>query len=153
MNKGVDFVKIAFGSDHAGLALKNQLIEYLENAGHEILDFGTYTNDSCDYPDYACAAAMSVVEGNADYAIVVCYTGIGVSIAANKVKGIRCSLVGNVEDAVLTKEHNDSNCLALGSKNTPYPLAKDIVDAWLTASFIGGRHLNRINKIRIIEEK
>lgn len=146
-------MKIALGSDHAGFTLKNQLIEHLKESGHEIQDFGTYTNDSCDFPDYAYAAALSVAEGNADCAIVICYTGIGVSIVANKVKGIRCGLVGSVEDAVLTKEHNNSNCLALGAKNTSYTLAKDIVDAWLAASFTGGRHLNRVNKIKVIEEK
>lgn len=146
-------MKIAIGSDHAGLALKNQIIEFLKELGHEVEDFGTYTNDSCDYPDYAYAAALSVKEGKAERVIVVCYTGIGVSIVANKVKGIRCSLVGSVEDAILTREHNDSNGLALSAKNTPYPLAKEIVDAWLSSEFTGGRHLNRVNKIKAIEEK
>lgn len=145
-------MKIAFGSDHAGLALKKQLIEYLKAEGHEITDYGTYTSDSCDYPDYAYPAALSVSNKEADCAIVVCYTGIGVSIVANKVKGVRCSLVTSVEDAVLTKEHNDSNCLALGAKNIPFELAKDIVDAWLTTTFVGGRHINRVNKIKVLEE-
>ena len=149
----MDFMKIAIGSDHAGLALKNQIIEFLKELGHEVEDFGTYTNESCDYPDYAYAAALSVKEGKAERVIVVCYTGIGVSIVANKVKGIRCSLVGSVEDAILTREHNDSNGLALSAKNTPYPLAKEIVDAWLSSEFTGGRHLNRVNKIKAIEEK
>ena len=145
-------MKISFGSDHAGLGLKKQIMEYLTTQGHEVVDYGTYTNDSCDYPDYAYPAALSVSEGKADCAIVVCYTGIGVSIVANKVKGVRCSLVTSVEDAVLTKEHNDSNCLALGAKNVSFELAKDIVDAWLTTTFTGGRHLNRVNKIKVIEE-
>ena len=144
-------MRIALGSDHGGLELKNHLSEYLKVNGHTILDFGTYSKDSCDYPDYAYPAALSVSEGNADYAIVVCTTGIGVSIVANKVKGIRCSLVSKVEDAVLTKEHNDSNCLALGAKNVSFDLAEDIVDAWLSAQFTGGRHINRVNKIRVIE--
>ena len=146
-------MKISFGSDHAGLGLKKQIMEYLTTQGHEVVDYGTYTNDSCDYPDYAYPAALSVSEGKSDCAIVVCYTGIGVSIVANKVKGVRCSLVTSVEDAVLTKEHNDSNCLALGAKNVSFELAKDIVDAWLTTTFTGGRHLNRVNKIKVIEEK
>lgn len=145
-------MKISFGSDHAGLGLKKQLIEYLKSAGHDVVDYGTYTTDSCDYPDYAYPAALSVSEGNSDCAIVICYTGIGVSIVANKVKGVRCSLVTNVEDAVLTKEHNNSNCLALGAKNVSFDLAKDIVDAWLNASFAGGRHNNRVNKIKVLEE-
>ena len=130
-----------------------EVIDYLNKLGHEVQDFGTYKNESCDYPDYAYAAALAVSNGEADRAIVICYTGIGVSIVANKVKGIRCSLVGSVEDAVLTREHNDSNCLALSAKNTPFPLVKEIVDAWLATEFVGGRHLNRVNKIKIIEEK
>lgn len=144
-------MRIALGSDHGGLELKNHLCEYLKSNGHTILDFGTYTKDSCDYPDYAYPAALSVAEGSADYAIVVCTTGIGVSIVANKVKGVRCSLVTQVEDAVLTKEHNNSNCLALGAKNVSFDLAEDIVDAWLDAEFTGGRHINRVNKISVIE--
>ena len=146
-------MRIAVGSDHAGFNLKNQVIDYLNKLGHEVQDFGTYKNESCDYPDYAYAAALSVANKEAERAIVICYTGIGVSIVANKVKGIRCSLVGSVEDAVLTREHNDSNCLALSAKNTPFSLAKDIIDAWLVTEFVGGRHLNRVNKIKIIEEK
>ena len=145
-------MKIAFGSDHAGLELKNSLIEYLKSNGHEIVDYGTYTKDSCDYPDYAYPAALALSKGEVDYAIVVCFTGIGVSIVANKVKGVRCSLVTTVEDAVLTKEHNNSNCLALGAKNVSFELAKDIVDAWMNAVFAGGRHQNRVNKIKVVEE-
>lgn len=144
-------MRIALGSDHGGLELKNHLIQYLKSNGHIVEDFGTYTKDSCDYPDYAYPAALSVSEGKNDYAIVICTTGVGVSIVANKVKGIRCSLVTNVEDAVLTKEHNNSNCLALGSKNVSFDLAEDIVDAWLNAEFTGGRHVNRVNKISVIE--
>ena len=146
-------MRIAVGSDHAGFNLKNQVIDYLNKLGHEVQDFGTYKNENCDYPDYAYAAALAVSNGEAERAIVICYTGIGVSIVANKVKGIRCSLVGSVEDAVLTREHNDSNCLALSAKNTPFPLVKEIVDAWLATEFVGGRHLNRVNKIKVIEEK
>ena len=146
-------MRIAVGSDHAGFNLKNQVIDYLHKLGHEVQDFGTYKNENCDYPDYAYAAALSVANKEAERAIVICYTGIGVSIVANKVKGIRCSLVGSVEDAVLTREHNDSNCLALSAKNTPFPLVKEIVDAWLATEFVGGRHLNRVNKIKVIEEK
>lgn len=146
-------MRIAVGSDHAGFNLKNQVIDYLNKLGHEVQDFGTYKNESCDYPDYAYAAALSVANKDAERAIVICYTGIGVSIVANKVKGIRCSLVGSVEDAVLTREHNDSNCLALSAKNTPFPVVKEIVDAWLATEFVGGRHLNRVNKIKVIEEK
>ena len=146
-------MKIALGSDHGGLELKNHLVSYLKQNGHQVIDYGTYTKDSCDYPDYALPAALSLKNKEVDYAIVVCTTGIGVSIVANKVKGVRCSLVTCVEDAVLTKEHNNSNCLALGAKNVSFELAKDIVDAWLSAEFAGGRHLDRVNKIRLIEEE
>lgn len=145
-------MKIALGSDHGGFNLKNHLVEYLKQNGHDVIDYGTYSLDSCDYPDYAYPAALSVSEGRSDYAIVVCTTGIGVSIVANKVKGVRCSLVTQIEDAVLTKEHNNSNCLALGAKNVSCELAENIVDAWLSASFTGGRHINRVNKISAIEE-
>ena len=145
-------MKIALGSDHGGLELKNHLVAYLMSKNHEVVDYGTYTKDSCDYPDYAYPAALSLGNHEVDYAIVVCTTGIGVSIVANKVKGVRCSLVTNVEDAVLTKEHNNSNCLALGAKNVSLSLAEDIVDAWLSAEFTGGRHMGRVNKIKLIEE-
>ena len=145
-------MKIALGSDHGGFKLKNHLVEYLKQNGHDVIDYGTYSLDSCDYPDYAYPAALSVSEGRSDYAIFVCTTGIGVSIVANKVKGVRCSLVTQVEDAVLTKEHNNSNCLALGAKNVSCELAENIVDAWLSASFTGGRHINRVNKISAREE-
>ncbi len=146
-------MRIALGSDHTGLDLKNHIIDYLKSNGHEIIDYGTYTNESCDYPDYAYPAALSLSKGEVDYAIVICFTGIGVSMVANKVKGVRCSLVTNVEDAVLTKEHNDSNCLALGAKNVSFELAEDIVDAWMNAVFAGGRHINRVKKIKVVEEE
>ena len=144
-------MKIAFGSDHGGLELKDHLISFLKERGCDIIDYGTYTKDSCDYPDHAYPAALSLKNKEVDYAIVICTTGIGVSIVANKVKGVRCSLVNSVEDAILTKEHNNSNCLALGAKNVSFSLAEEIVDAWLNAEFMGGRHLNRVKKISIIE--
>ena len=144
-------MRISFGSDHGGLELKNHLVTYLSKKGYDTIDFGTYTKDSCDYPDFAYAAAKSLSDGEVDYAIVICTTGIGVSIVANKVKGVRCSLVTNVVDAILTKEHNDSNCLALGAKNVSFELGEQICDAWLNASFQGGRHNNRVNKITLVE--
>ena len=144
-------MKIVIGNDHSALDLKAVVINHLKEQGHDVIDYGTYTKDSCDYPDYAYPAALSLKNGEVDYAIVICTTGIGVSIVANKVKGVRCSLVTNVTDAVLTKEHNNSNCLALGAKNVSLSLAEDIVDAWLSAEFAGGRHLNRVNKISVVE--
>ena len=146
-------MRIALGCDHGGLELKNHLVSYLKSKNHDVIDYGTYTKDSCDYPDYAYPAALSLKNGEVDYAIVICTTGIGVSIVANKVKGVRCSLVTTVEDAVLTKEHNDSNCLALGAKNVSFELAIDIVDAWMNTVFAGGRHQNRVNKIKVVEEE
>ena len=146
-------MKIAFASDHGGLDLKNHLVEYLKSKGYETLDFGTYTKDSCDYPDFAYKAALSVANKEATYGIVVCTTGIGVSIVANKVKGVRCALVTKVEDAILTKEHNNTNCLALGQKNVSNELGEQIVDAWLNTSFAGGRHERRVEKICLVEEK
>lgn len=145
-------MRISLGSDHGGLELKNHLVEYLKSKGHFVIDYGAYTKESCDYPDHAYPAALSLKNGEVDYAIVICTTGIGVSIVANKVKRVRCSLVTNVEDAVLTKEHNNSNCLALGAKNVSFELAENIVDAWLSAEFQGGRHLNRVNKIKLVED-
>lgn len=144
-------MKISIGCDHGGLDLKKHLVSYLKEQGHSIIDYGAYTYESCDYPDHAYPAALSLKNGEVDRAIVICTTGIGVSIVANKVKGVRCSLVTSVEDAVLTREHNNSNCLALGAKNVSFELANEIVDAWLSAEFVGGRHDRRVNKIKLIE--
>ena len=144
-------MKIALASDHAGLKLKNHLINVLTEQGHEILNFGTYTTDSCDYPDYAYKAALSLSNNEVDRAIVVCFTGIGVSIVANKVKGVRCALVTNLEDAVLTRQHNDTNCLALGQKNVSNELGEKIALTWLNTEFEGGRHIKRVEKIMNLE--
>lgn len=147
-------MKIAFASDHGGLNLKNHLVGYLKTLGYEILDFGTYSLDSCDYPDYAYKAAKAVQTEEADRAIVVCTTGIGVSIVCNKVKGVRCCLVSNLEDAKMTRLHNDTNALALGAKNVSYELGEEICNVWLNTPFSNEeRHLRRINKIKEIEEK
>lgn len=144
-------MKISLGSDHGGLDLKNHLVSFLINKGHEVIDYGTDCQDSCDYPDYAYKAACAIRDGIVDYGIVICTTGIGVSIVANKVLGVRCALVTSVEDAILTKKHNNSNCLALGQKNTSNQLAEEIVEAWLNTSFAGGRHGRRVDKIKAIE--
>ena len=146
-------MKISLGSDHGGLELKNHLVSFLKDNGHEVIDYGTDCSESCDYPDYAYKAASAIRDGLVDYGIVICTTGIGVSIVANKVLGVRCSLVTSVEDAILTKEHNNSNCLALGQKNVSKELSEKIVTAWLNASFAGGRHERRVEKIKAIEVK
>ena len=147
-------MKISFGSDHGALELKAALIQYVEECGHEVRDFGTFTKDSCDYPDYVYQAVKALSNNEVDRAIVLCTTGIGASIAANKVKGVRCSLVHNRELALLTREHNDSNCLAMGSIVVSTELAKEIVDVWLGTEFSNlVRHQNRIDKISEIEVK
>ena len=147
-------MKISIGCDHSALELKNGIIPYLKELGHEVKDYGTFSKESCDYTDFGIKAAEDVRDGLVERAILICYTGIGMSIIANKVKGVRCALVHNVEDAVLTREHNDSNCLALSAKNTSIEDAKQIVSAWLGTSFsFGERHTRRVEKINKYEEE
>lgn len=144
-------MKITIGSDHKGFQAKKAVIEYLKKQNICVTDEGTYSEDSCDYPDYAYPVAKKVAAKEADFGILICYTGIGMSIAANKVKGIRASLVGNVEDAILTREHNNSNVLCLSAKNTEIKTILEIVDAYLKTEFAGGRHQNRVDKILKVE--
>lgn len=147
-------MKISIGCDHSALELKNDLIQYLKQVGHTIKDCGTFSSESCDYTDFGIKVAEDVRDGKAERGIVICYTGIGMSIIANKVKKVRCALVHTVEDAVLTREHNDSNCLALSAKNTSIEDAKKIVAAWLGTSFsFGERHSRRVEKINQYEEE
>lgn len=141
---------ISIGSDHGGKALKDYLVQLL-SADNTIIDCGTNTTDSCDYPDYGQAVAHNVASGISDRGIVVCTTGIGISIAANKVKGIRCALCTNADMATMSRRHNNSNVLALGAKYTDTNLAKSIVEAFLTEQFEGGRHQLRVDKISNIE--
>ncbi|ACO84208.1 ribose 5-phosphate isomerase B [Clostridium botulinum] len=145
-------MKIALGSDHAGLPLKNEIIKHLEGKGIEIKDFGTYTEESCDYPDYAQKVAEKVVAKEFDFGILICGTGIGISIAANKVKGVRAALCSDTFSAHACREHNNANILALGQRVVGVGLALDIVDNFLNAEFQGGRHENRINKMMGIEK-
>ena len=145
---------ISIGCDHSALELKNAIIEHLKKQGHEVLDKGTFTKDSCDYTDYGYMVAKDIQTGKADRGIVICFTGIGMSMIANKVKGVRCALVCNKDAAILTREHNDSNCLALSAKYTGEAFAKEIVDAWLTTEFSHNeRHQRRIDKITKYEEE
>ncbi len=147
-------MKISIGCDHSALELKNELITYLKGKGYEINDRGTYTKESCDYTDFGYMVAKDVQNGTADRGIVICFTGIGMSIIANKVKGVRCALVGSKDAATLTREHNDTNCLALSAKYTGYALAKEIVDIWLETDFSNNeRHKRRIDKISKYEEE
>ena len=147
-------MKVSIGADHAAYDLKAVVIEHLKSKGIEVIDRGTYSKDSCDYPDYGIAVATDIANGEVDRGIVICYTGIGISIAANKVKGVRCALVGSVDAAILTREHNDSNCLAMGAKYTPNELAIEIVDTWLGTEFSNmEKHQRRIDKITNYEVK
>lgn len=142
-------MKIAIASDHAGLRLKNILKKHFTE--HEFIDVGTHTEDSCDYPDYAVLAAEKVVSGAADAGIILCGTGIGISIAANKVKGVRAALCCNEYMAELSRRHNDANMLALGARVIGDDLAIRITETWLKFSFDGGRHEKRVSKIGKIE--
>ena len=145
-------MKLSIACDHGALALKNALIPHLEKKGFEVKDFGTYTLDSCDYPDFAGAAALAVASGNCDKGIVLCTTGIGVSITANKVKGIRCALLSDIMSAKMTRLHNDTNMMALGAAVVGQMLAFEIVDTWLGTEFSGeARHQRRIDKVMTYE--
>lgn len=146
-------MKIALGSDHAGLPLKKEIINHLHDIEVEFEDFGTFTSESCDYPDFALKVAEEVSKKNYDFGILVCGTGIGISIAANKVPGIRAALCSDTFSAHACREHNDANILALGQRVIGPGLALDIVDIFLNTKFQGGRHKKRINKITDIESK
>ena len=145
-------MKIAMASDHGGFALKEQLRQYVEAKGHEVKDLGCYSPDRADYPDYGIACGEAVVKGEADRGIVVCGTGIGISIAANKVKGVRCALCTDPVMARLCREHNNANMLSLGERIVGVELAKGIVDAFLNTEAEGGRHAERVGKISAYDE-
>lgn len=142
---------IAIGCDHGGFELKNHIEGHLKEKGIEFKDFGTFDENSCDYPDFAKAVCESIVSGESEKGILVCGTGIGMSIAANKIKGIRAAHLTDVYSAKMTKMHNNSNVICLGGRVTGRELAFMIVDAWMDAEFAGGRHQNRIDKISELE--
>ena len=146
-------MKIAIGCDHGALELKNALIERLQKQGHEVKDFGTYTLDSCDYPDFGAAAAKAVAEGKCEKGIVVCTSGIGISIAANKVKGIRCAHCADALQAELTRAHNNANMMAIGAGFTGKNMAERMVQVFLTTGFDGGRHERRVDKVMALEQE
>jgi len=143
---------IAIGSDHRGFKLKRALTEYLKEKGHKILDFGTFSNESCDYPIYCFKVAESVVRGEAQRGIFICKTGIGSSIALNKTKQIRAAVACNVKGAKFSRLHNDSNVLVLGSDFIKPDYAKKILTVWLRTEFEGGRHQRRLNQIKKFED-
>ena len=145
-------MKIAIGCDHGALDLKNKVIAHLTAKGYEVVNFGTDTLDSCDYPDYAAPAAKAVASGECDKGIVLCTTGIGVSITANKVKGIRCALLSDPLSARMTREHNDTNMMAMGAGIVGKNLALEIVDTWIGTEFSGeAKHQRRIDKVMALE--
>ena len=143
---------IAIGSDHGGYALKQQLMKHLTDLGLEYKDYGTYSEESCDYPIYAETVARAVAGGEAERGILICGTGIGMSMAANKIRGIRCALCGDCYSAELTRRHNDANILALGARVLGEGLAEKIMDTFLTTEFEGGRHARRIGLIADLEK-
>ena len=145
-------MKIAIGADHGGYRLKEEIKKHLLEWGHEVADMGCHSADSVDYPDYAAPVAREVARGRYDRGILICGTGIGMSIAANKVKGVRCALVHDVYSAKMTRLHNDSNVLALGERVIGPGLAVEIVKTWLDTPFEGGRHKRRLEKIGVLEE-
>ena len=140
-------MRIAIASDHAGVELKNDIIKHLTENGHSLQNFGTDSNESCDYPDYAYPAAVSVANGDNEYGILICGSGVGVSIVANKVKGVRCANCFNQEMASLARQHNNANMIAIGARFISPEQAKEMIEIFLETKFEGGRHENRVNKI------
>ena len=146
-------MKVSVGCDHGALALKNKVVSHLQSKGVEVVDFGTHTLDSCDYPEFAAAAARAVASGECEKGIVLCTTGIGVSISANKIDGIRCALLSDVWSAKMTRLHNDTNMMALGAGIVGKNLALEIIDTWLTTEFSHDeRHQRRIDKLMAVEK-
>jgi ribose 5-phosphate isomerase B len=146
-------MRIALASDHAGFELKEKLKLYLNQLGHEYKDFGTHSNESVDYPDFALKATECVARKGCDRGMLVCGSGIGMCMSANKVPGIRAVACYDTEMARLGREHNDANVLTIGARLTDEKTAKEIVRIWLTTEFAGGRHLRRVNKMKDIEKK
>ena len=146
-------MKIAMASDHGGFDLKEDLRAWLTEQGHEVVDCGCFGKDSCDYPDFGAAAARAVADGRCERGIVICTTGIGISISANKVRGIRCALCAEPWSAEMTRRHNDANMLAMGAGAVGPLLARQIVTAFLTHDFEEGRHQRRVDKMMAIENQ
>lgn len=144
-------MKIAIGNDHAALELKNHIVDYLVKEGHEVVNFGTDTPASTDYPIYGARVAHAVANGECERGVVICGTGIGISISANKVKGIRCALCSEPVSAKLTRQHNDANVLAMGARIIGPAMAEEIVRTFLTTEFEGGRHSRRVDLITKLE--
>ena len=146
-------MKIGIGNDHAALEMKNQVMEYLEEKGYEVINYGTNTPESCNYPEFGEKVGRAVVSGEVDCGILICGTGVGISLAANKVKGVRAVVCSEPYSAKLSKQHNNTNILAFGARVVGIELAKMIIDEWLSAEFEGGRHQTRVDMITAIENK
>ena len=146
-------MKIGIGNDHAALEMKNQVMEYLEEKGYEVINYGTNTPESCNYPEFGEKVGRAVVSGEVDCGILICGTGVGISLAANKVKGVRAVVCSEPYSAKLSKQHNNTNILAFGARVLGIELAKMIIDEWLGAEFEGGRHQTRVDMIMAIENK
>lgn len=142
---------ISIGADHKGVDHKKAIIDHLESKGIKVIDRGPYSYDSVDYPDFAKKVCVDVQNNESSFGILICYTGIGMSIVANKHRGIRAALVGKVENAKLTRNHNNTNVLCLGAKDTEIKTALEIVDTFIEEEFEGGRHIQRVNKIEEVE--
>lgn len=146
-------MRIGIGNDHSALELKAEIIEFLKEKGHEVVDFGTDSSESCDYPKYGEAVGRAVAAKEVDCGILICGTGLGISLAANKVKGVRAAVCSEPFTAKMSRAHNDCNVLAFGARVVGAELAKMIVDVWLNTEFEGGRHQKRVDMIMEIEEK
>lgn len=146
-------MRIGIGNDHSALELKAEIIERLKEKGHEVVDYGTNSTESCDYPAYGEIVARAVVSGEVEQGILICGTGLGISLAANKVKGIRAAVCSEPFTARMARQHNNCNILAFGARVVGAELAKMIVDTWLETDFEGGRHQRRVDMISAIEEK
>ena len=146
-------MRIGIGNDHSALELKAEIIEFLKEKGHEVVDFGTDSSESCDYPKYGEAVGRAVAAKEVDCGILICGTGLGISLAANKVKGVRAAVCSEPFTAKMSRAHNDCNVLAFGARVVGAELAKMIVDVWPNTEFEGGRHQRRVDMIMEIEEK
>ena len=144
-------MKIVIGNDHAAVELKKEIMAYVQELGHEVVNFGVDTNVSCNYPEIGARVGHAVVEEDYDCGILICGTGVGISIAANKIKGVRAAVCSDVATARLVKQHNNANIIAFGARIVGSELAKDIVKAYLEAEFMGGRHQTRIDMIHELE--
>jgi ribose 5-phosphate isomerase B len=146
-------MKVAIGCDHAAVELREAVIKQLQGMGHEVQDFGTHTHESVDYPDFGEKVSLAVQSGDAQLGVLICGTGIGMSIVANKFKGIRAALCSESFSARMSRQHNDANVLVMGARTIGVGLAEDIVSAFFSDQFEGGRHARRVDKIKVIEEK